>query len=449
MMKHITQTIMAGIVAVSLGLTALSAAPAHAETEADALAEGIEAYDTFKYDEAAAILKPLADAGNAEAQYRIAYLHLLGKGGMPESPERLFSYAEKAEKQGHLGARLMVAEAYLEGSGTKQNIAKGIELTRSVIAAKTASNANIADAHLTMAFLYEEGMGVAKSPKKAVEHYKKSQTANSDKFTLIYLVDLLDDGHGGSFEQEVDWYRQLAAFGNARAFAKIKAHADQGDAHSQYIVGNVYYGDQTFGLRNATNIGDIERNGQRNWEYWERAAKGGIGEAAVKSVGAFTRGMPDNEQLAKAAYWLKKAPTMKFLDESNRAQAFIALGDAYFSGRRSASIPKDLTKAEEHYRKAKHGDGLNEVAKAHLYAKDTAKNVPKGFALLQECAALDNAKCQFNLGLNYVFGLGTERSYEQALKWFDLSATNGYARGKSFADDLRRRGKLPDVKPDQ
>lgn len=449
MRSHLTRTIFGLASAVPLAFAAFSPIPAHAETEADALAEGVAAYETFKYDEAARILKPLADGGNAEAQYRIAYLHYLGKGGMTDSPEQTFVWAQKAEKQGHLGARLMVAEAYLEGSGIKQDLAKGIKLTRSVIDAKTATNENIADAHLTMALAYEEGMGVTESPKKAVGHYKKSHKANPDRYTLVYLIDLLDSGHGGSFEQEVDWYRQLAAYGNAKAFEKVKTHADKGDAHSQYVVGNVYYGDQTYGLRNATNIGDIDRNGQRNWEYWERAAKGGIGEAAMKSVGAFTRGMPGKERLEKAGHWLRKAPTMEFLDESNRRQANIDLGDAYFTGKLALNIPLDLNKAETQYRKAKHGDGLNEVAKVYADEKYSATNLPKAIALLEECAAMESFKCQFNLGASYVYGKGVERSYDKALALLDRSDANGFPRAKTFADQLRRLGKLPDVTPDQ
>ncbi|MXO89708.1 tetratricopeptide repeat protein [Pontixanthobacter aquaemixtae] len=442
---------LAGAALIAASICVPIGAPLLAQTEAQpaTVAGGMEAFTKAQYDRAAQILKPFADQGNADAQYAMAYMHLDGDGGLTQSNVLAFAYADKAAKQNHRAAQLFLASAYLEGVGTRANPAKGIAIVETVLKADDTSAEDRAEAYTTLAYVHSEGIGVGRSLPNAAGFYKKSYEAKPDKFTLTYLIELLDAGHGGTFEQEVDWYRKLAEFGDKNAFAKVKAHADAGDAHSQLVVGNVYYGDQRFGIRNATNIGDIERNGQLNWEYWERAAKGGIGEAAMKSVGAFTRGLADAQRREKAAYWLKKAPTMKFLDESNRPQAYIDLGDAYFSGERGNFIPRDLKKAEESYRAAKHGDGLNEVAKAHVNAKETPLNMPKGIALFEECVALENAKCQFNLAASYVYGKGVERSYDKALKLFDRSYANGYARAKIFAAELRRLGKLPDVTPDQ
>ncbi|WP_209347217.1 SEL1-like repeat protein [Pontixanthobacter sp. CEM42] len=447
-MTRMVALALASLMCVSVPVAAEEMPPADDFIESTNLAAGLMAFDKFQYDTAAKILKPLADEGHAEAQYRVAYMYYLGQG-LPESPELTFTYALKADAQGHMGARLLLAEAYIQGNWIDQNVDRGIELLRSVTTAQTSTSEDIAEAHQTLAAAHEEGIGVKKSPKKAVEHYKLSYNAYADEFTLSYLIRLLDTGHGGSFEQEVDWYRKLAAYGDKSAFTKIKAHADAGDAHSQYVVGNVYFGDQTYGIRNRTNIGDIQANGQLNWEYWERAAKGGIGDAAVEATAAFQRGFPDAERFAKAAHWIKKAPMMDFLDEKMRDRAHINLGDAYFKGMVNLKILRDLDKAEQHYRAAKFGDGLNEVAKVYLDEKYEATDLPKGVALLKECAELQSFKCQFNLGVSYVYGKGIERSYEKALAMLDRSHANGFQRAKTFADELRRLGNLPDVKPDQ
>ena len=442
---------------VSSAVLAPAALRAQDTSDSGSLSAGLAAYEAFKYDDAARILKPLADAGEAEAQYTMAMLHMMGEG-VAESPAAMVAYATKADKQGHMGARTLLAQAYLEGLGVSADEAKGIKLLQSVISAKTTSPSVLGEAHEIMALAYEEGMGVSPSPKKALDHYRKSYAARPDEFVLLYLVTLLDDGHGGSFEQEIDWYRRLAALGNQSAFDKVKAHADKGDAHSQYIIGNVYSGvapngapqmNVSGGFAQKAKVGDIESNGQYNWEYWERAAKGGIGDAAVASVGAFTRGFPSDERLEKASHWLKTAPGMKFLDDAKRIEAHTMLANAYLSGNPALKITRDLSLAEKHYRAAGNGDGLNEVAKAHFFGKDTPKDIARATAIFKDCAAMDDPECQFNLALGYVTGQGVEKSFDKAVELFERSYANGYIRAKSYADDLRRRGSLPDVSPDQ
>ena len=76
--------------------------------DSGSLSAGLAAYEAFKYDDAARILKPLADAGEAEAQYTMAMLHMMGEG-VAESPAAMVAYATKADKQGHMGARTLLA----------------------------------------------------------------------------------------------------------------------------------------------------------------------------------------------------------------------------------------------------------------------------------------------------------------------------------------------------
>lgn len=43
-------------------------------------------------------------------------------------------------------------------------------------------------------------------------------------------------------------------------------------------------------------------------------------------------------------------------------------------------------------------------------------------------AEQENPRAQFNLGLLYQYGLGVEKSYELASKWFTLAAIQGHER---------------------
>ena len=384
-----------------------------------------------------------------------------------------------AEKQGHLGARLIMAGAYLDGIGTQQNAPKGVALAKSVLADKAATGENRAEAHDILGYASEEGLGVKLSLPKALHHYQQSYLADPMDFKLNEIIRMLDDGIGGSFEKEVEWYRKLAILGEQKAFTKVKAHADGGDAQSQYVVGFVYYGDRSLGFRDRANVGDIANNGQLSREYLQRAAAGGVGDAVWPLFDLLVSGFPEKEEIEVAKKLFLAAPTMTFRDPKNQANANIKLAQAYVTG---GMIPRDhdkavlgpfyntgvvsqnFDKAEEHYRAAQSAEGYNELAKAYFYGIDTPKDFARAVKLFEDGAALNHAKSQFNLALIHLeqasrpnIGLALEMlqitmdkdnprkledikdtdytwSISRALELFQLSADNDYPRGQELYD---------------
>lgn len=56
--------------------------------------------------------------------------------------------------------------------------------------------------------------------------------------------------------------------------------------------------------------------------------------------------------------------------------------------------------------------------------KETEKNqFQKNLRLAEQ----GNPQAQFNLGLNYYYGIGVEKSEQEKIKWFKKSAEQGYA----------------------
>ena len=80
------------------------AAQAQAQTDIPApsaqLKAGLDAYDNFRYEEAVQVLKPLADQGDAQAQYIIAMMHSFGQGGLEDSPVLLPALCTNGRKAG-------------------------------------------------------------------------------------------------------------------------------------------------------------------------------------------------------------------------------------------------------------------------------------------------------------------------------------------------------------
>ena len=125
--------VMAGLpVAVLLVLAGLTGMPAPAAADDAAppvakeasgtarLNDGIAAWNAGDYAAAAAILKPLADVGNPQAQYFIAVALASGKG-IAKNQSQATIYFKRAAEQKHRDANLVLGTRYLEGKAVLQN----------------------------------------------------------------------------------------------------------------------------------------------------------------------------------------------------------------------------------------------------------------------------------------------------------------------------------------
>ena len=77
------------------GLTAAAAQPVPGDVRA-----GIDAWAAQNYDQAVQIWRPLADRGDADAQYNLAQAYFLGRG-VPQNMTLAEQWYERAARQGH------------------------------------------------------------------------------------------------------------------------------------------------------------------------------------------------------------------------------------------------------------------------------------------------------------------------------------------------------------
>ena len=107
-------------------LCAFLAAPL--ASRADALSDGMAAYDAKDYAKAYELLLPLADAGaNAEACYRLGLMYDSGNG-MTRDLSKAVKYYESAAAKGHGKGAFNAGVMYLNGDGVTMDYAKASEL---------------------------------------------------------------------------------------------------------------------------------------------------------------------------------------------------------------------------------------------------------------------------------------------------------------------------------
>ena len=144
-----------------LGALAIAAALG-APAAAGPLEDANDAYREKAYAKAAELWRPLAENGDAEAQYSLGTLYAEGKG-VEQNDATAFLWFQRAANQGVAAAQYNVGASYATGAGIAKSDVDAARWFR------RAADQGMAFAQLNLGLLYAAGNGV---PQDDVEAYK-------------------------------------------------------------------------------------------------------------------------------------------------------------------------------------------------------------------------------------------------------------------------------------
>jgi hypothetical protein len=144
-----------------LGALAIAAALG-APAAAGPLEDANDAYREKAYAKAAELWRPLAEKGDAEAQYSLGTLYAEGKG-VEQNDATAFLWFQRAANQGVAAAQYNVGASYATGAGVGKSDVDAAKWFR------RAADQGMAFAQLNLGLLYAAGNGV---PQDDVEAYK-------------------------------------------------------------------------------------------------------------------------------------------------------------------------------------------------------------------------------------------------------------------------------------
>jgi TPR repeat protein len=180
---------------------------------------GYDAYERGDYSAAFRAWRPLAEAGNAEAQFNLGYMYYYGEGVPVDDTQAARWYLQAAE-QGHVTAQFNLGVMYAFGEGVAEDTAEAAYWYRQ------AAEQDHTRAQYNLAYMYDEGIGMAIDDVQAVMWYRRA-AEQGDPDAQLNLGYMYDSGEGGSvdYAEALYWYH-LAA--------------DQGLAIAQYKLGVMY-----------------------------------------------------------------------------------------------------------------------------------------------------------------------------------------------------------------
>lgn len=152
--------------ALALGLT-ITAPLAHAGKWED----GLKAFARKEYAAAAKLFRPLAEKGNAVAQYRIALMHKMGLG-VSKDRKLAQKWSRLAAKQGNTDAQVLLGSLYYKGEGGESD-----DIAHAYMWYDVAATQGNADAKKELAAVSNE-----LSPQQIAEARAKAQKCASSSY---------------------------------------------------------------------------------------------------------------------------------------------------------------------------------------------------------------------------------------------------------------------------
>ena len=173
--------------------------------------DGLAAYQRHDYATALQVLRPLADHGDARAQYVIGVMYYNGEGVSLDSDQAV-KWFRLAADQRLANAQHNLGHMYAKGEGVSRDYSEAVKWFG------LAADQGLADAQYNLGLLYENGWGVSRDYAEAAKWYRRAADQGfapaQGGLGLLYA-----NGRGVSqdYEQGVKWYRRAADQGLASA----------------------------------------------------------------------------------------------------------------------------------------------------------------------------------------------------------------------------------------
>lgn len=181
---------------------------------------------------ALALLQPLAQRGNVDAQTLLAMMYWDGRG-VGQSYSEAARWFRRAAEQGNADAQTMLGTQYLNGQGVEKNHAESIKWYR-----KAADQGHLR-AFVRLGAMYAQGQGVARNHDEAVKWYHRAaDRGDADAQFRLGLTYSLKSAKRATGPFGVN--RLAPSDDAAEAAGWFRKAAEQNHAGAQYQLGNLY-----------------------------------------------------------------------------------------------------------------------------------------------------------------------------------------------------------------
>jgi uncharacterized protein len=173
--------------------------------------DGADAYDRKDYKTAYKLWLPLAEQGDALAQYNLGQMYRNGQG-VPQDDKEAVKWYRLSAEQFYALAQVNLGFMYSEGKGVPQDYKEAVKWYR------LSAEQGVAEAQYNLGNMYREGQGVPQNYKEAVRLYRLS-AEQGDAGGQLNLGFMYDKGLGVLQDYALAhmWFNLSGSNGNKQA----------------------------------------------------------------------------------------------------------------------------------------------------------------------------------------------------------------------------------------
>jgi TPR repeat protein len=180
--------------------------------QAGALADGVAALERGDYAAALTLLRPLAEEGDAAAQYHLGLMFYKGHGVPLDTVEGV-GWIRSAAEQGLAIAQFVLGSRYYAGEGVPQDYAEAARWWRQ------AADQGLAGAQVLLGLSYRSGAGVKKDDGEAVRWFRRAADQNDAVAQYMLGIEYADGAKAVPQDDVLAfmWFNLAAAQGHPDA----------------------------------------------------------------------------------------------------------------------------------------------------------------------------------------------------------------------------------------
>jgi hypothetical protein len=157
------------------------------------------------YGQAMQWYRQAAEQGFAQAQHNLGFMYANGQG-VPQDYGQAVQWYRRAAEQGHAGAQVNLGTMFLLGQGVPQDYGQAMQWYRQ------AAEQGVAPAQYNLGFMYEQGYGIPQDYAEALRWYRRAAD-QGDAYAQHGLGAMYGNGQGvpQDFVQAYFWLNLAAA----------------------------------------------------------------------------------------------------------------------------------------------------------------------------------------------------------------------------------------------
>lgn len=382
--------------AVSLPTDSSAAVPAAAEGPAK---EAMDAFQAGRHAKAVELAKPLAEQGNAEANYLMGFAHESGKGA-EASRDKALEYYRKAAAAKHKDAVYRLSFILLASEKEEER-----NQAREALESAAKDDPAVAGRILGEAYLRGRLTPTA-DPDKAVFWWKRA--ADAGDIPSLLLVARFYEGQFG-FPELKDAKESLANYSKA---------AGLGDGGAMAALGS------------RLLSGDEKSRDEKKGREWLKKAIAAKEYTAYLALGDYEENVKKDLKAALTEYERGK--------DAGQIDCILRTADFYIQGK---GVDKDPERGLALLEKA--AEAGNPAANFRLAVQSLSTEKPNllvGYKHLLAAANGNLSEAQNELGLLYLSGKLAGADSAAGVAWLTRAAQGGYAQAQNNLATLYERG---------